>query len=127
LTVPAALAAGVILSVPIAYLRDLMADRPGTGGAPLALVQVGATLVAAAVFAPGRCGSGDALTTMPGAGTVAVTLASGRGAALGWSTGARSLVGSRSSRPDGRSSRTDPADRAAPPEERPSGREEGTG
>ncbi len=73
LAFPAAIGAGIILSVPIAYLQDLLATRPGTGGALLALVQVGAQLVSAAVFWAGTGLSGYALAATLGAVVVALS------------------------------------------------------
>lgn len=67
LALPAALGAGVILSLPIAYLQDLVADRPGAGGALISMLPVGGSLVSAAVFALGTSLSGYPLSALLGA------------------------------------------------------------
>lgn len=53
LVLPAALGGGVILSLPLAYLQDLMAGRPGAGGSLLAVQRVISNGIAALVFAGG--------------------------------------------------------------------------
>lgn len=53
LILPAALAHGVLLPVPITYLQDLLAKRPGTGTALLALQGLIGNVVAAAALAIG--------------------------------------------------------------------------
>ena len=53
MALPAALGAALILSVPIGYLQDLLADRPGAGGSLLAVNQVTGFGIAAALFALG--------------------------------------------------------------------------
>ena len=65
--VPAAMGAAVMLSVPIAYLQDLMADRPGAGGALIAVLHVTAQIVAAGVFAIGTAIAGYAAAAALGA------------------------------------------------------------
>jgi SET family sugar efflux transporter-like MFS transporter len=51
LALPIAVAQGVTLSTPIAYLQDLVSSRPGAGGALLAVNSVVIQLVVALVFA----------------------------------------------------------------------------
>lgn len=53
LLIPAGLGAGVILSLPLAMLQDLLANRPGAGGALIAVTNVTSMLLAAGFFALG--------------------------------------------------------------------------
>jgi hypothetical protein len=64
LILPAALGGAVILTVPIAYLQDLLAERPGTGASLMAVQRLAGEVIAAACFAVG--------TSVAGYGTVAV-------------------------------------------------------
>ena len=68
---PAAMGAAVILSVPIAYLQDLMPERPGAGGALIAVLGVTSQVIAAAVFAVGTALSGYGLAAVLGAALAA--------------------------------------------------------
>lgn len=52
------------LTVPIAYLQDLLADRPGAGASLMALQRLAGDVIAATCFAIG--------TTLAGYGTVAI-------------------------------------------------------
>jgi hypothetical protein len=79
LVVPAALGGAVILTVPIAYLQDLLAARPGTGAALLALQRLVGDVLAALCFGLGTALSGygmvAALSTgvaLAGAGALAL-------------------------------------------------------
>lgn len=63
LVVPAAVGGAVTLTVPIAYLQDLMADRPGAGSSLMAVQRLAGDIIAAVCFATG--------TLMAGYGTVA--------------------------------------------------------
>ncbi len=67
----AASAAAVILTVPLHYLQDLMAERPGAGGSLIALCNLGAQLLGAAVFAVGTWIGGYAAAAWIGAAAVA--------------------------------------------------------
>ncbi len=67
LILPLALAHGVLLPVPISYLQDLLANRPGTGTALLALQGMIGNILAAAAFALGTALSGYALVMVLGA------------------------------------------------------------
>ncbi|MGL4239222.1 hypothetical protein [Tabrizicola sp.] len=70
LVLPAAVGGAVILTVPIAYLQNLLAERPGAGASLMALQRLAGDVMAAMCFALG--------TTVGGYGTVAllgVTLA----------------------------------------------------
>jgi predicted MFS family arabinose efflux permease len=67
LALPAAAAAAVILTVPIGYLQDLMADRPGAGGALIALHQFAGDAIMGAVFAAGTLIAGYGFTAALGA------------------------------------------------------------
>ena len=69
LILPLALAHGVLLPVPITYLQDLLANRPGTGTALMALQGLIGNLLAAAAFALGTALSGYVAVAMLGAAT----------------------------------------------------------
>ncbi|ROU01171.1 MFS transporter [Histidinibacterium lentulum] len=76
LTIPAALGAGIILSLPIGYVQDLMGDRAGAGGALLALQKVAGDAVAAVVFAGAAWWGGyAAAAVMAGLAMLAATAA----------------------------------------------------
>jgi predicted MFS family arabinose efflux permease len=64
LVLPAAIGGAVTLTVPIAYLQDLLADRPGAGASLMAVQRLAGDATAASCFAIG--------TTMAGYGTVAL-------------------------------------------------------
>jgi SET family sugar efflux transporter-like MFS transporter len=64
LVVPAAIGGAVTLTVPIAYLQDLLADRPGAGASLMAVQRLAGEGIAALCFALG--------TLMAGYGTVAL-------------------------------------------------------
>jgi MFS transporter, SET family, sugar efflux transporter len=64
LVIPAAIGGAVTLTVPIAYLQDLMADRPGAGASLMAVQRLAGDVIAATCFAVG--------TTLSGYGTVAL-------------------------------------------------------
>ncbi|MCI5074962.1 MFS transporter [Oricola sp.] len=53
LVVPAAIGAGIILSISISYLQDLVSARPGAGGSLTAVSNFFGQMVAAATFAVG--------------------------------------------------------------------------
>lgn len=78
LVLPAAIGGAVTLTVPIAYLQDLLADRPGAGASLMALQRLAGDVIAATCFALG--------TTLAGYGTVALlgVTASLVGAAALW-------------------------------------------
>ncbi len=61
LVLPAAIGGSLTLTVPIAYLQDLLADRPGAGSSLITLQQLGAHVLAAGCFAAGTALSGYAL------------------------------------------------------------------
>jgi predicted MFS family arabinose efflux permease len=63
LVLPAAVGGAVTLTVPIAYLQDLLADRPGAGASLMAVQRLAGDVIAAACFAAG--------TLVAGYGTVA--------------------------------------------------------
>lgn len=74
LTIPAALGAGIILSLPIGYVEDLMGSRAGAGGALLALQKVAGDAVAAVIFAAAAWWGGyGAAAVMAGLATLAAT------------------------------------------------------
>ncbi|MEI2652257.1 MAG: hypothetical protein V9G12_08895 [Microthrixaceae bacterium] len=83
LVLPAAVGGAVTLTVPIAYLQDLMADRPGAGASLMAVQRLAGDVIAAACFALG--------TTLAGYGTVALlgVAASLIGAAALWAADRR--------------------------------------
>lgn len=64
LVLPAAIGGAVTLTVPIAYLQDLLADRPGAGASLMAIQRLAGDVIAATCFAVG--------TTLSGYGTVAL-------------------------------------------------------
>ena len=83
LVLPASAGGAYILTLPIAYLQDLLAQRPGTGSALIALQKLIGDLMAAACFALGTALSGYALVTALGtlvalAGAMALVLADRR-------------------------------------------------
>ncbi|MCU0829609.1 MAG: hypothetical protein MUE52_20055 [Tabrizicola sp.] len=61
---PAAIGGAVTLTVPIAYLQDLLADRPGAGASLMAVQRLAGDVIAALCFAGG--------TLIAGYGTVAL-------------------------------------------------------
>ncbi|WP_225029087.1 MFS transporter [Xinfangfangia pollutisoli] len=74
LVVPAAVGGALVLTVPIAYLQDLLADRPGAGASLMALQRLTGDVIAACCFAAGTLLSGYALAAGLG---VAVSVAGG--------------------------------------------------
>lgn len=78
LVIPAAIGGAVTLTVPIAYLQDLLVDRPGAGASLLALKRLVGDVIAAACFAAGTALAGYGLVAALG---VAVSLL---GAAALW-------------------------------------------
>jgi MFS transporter, SET family, sugar efflux transporter len=64
LVLPAAIGGAITLTVPIAYLQDLLAERPGAGASLMALQRLAGDVIAATCFALG--------TTLAGYGTVAM-------------------------------------------------------
>jgi SET family sugar efflux transporter-like MFS transporter len=83
LVVPAAIGGAVTLTVPIAYLQDLLAERPGAGASLMAVQRLAGDVIAAGCFALG--------TTFAGYGTVALlgVAASLLGAAALWAADGR--------------------------------------
>jgi hypothetical protein len=78
LVLPAALGGAVTLTVPIAYLQDLLADRPGAGASLMAVQRLAGDVIAALCFAVGTALAGYGLVAALG---VAVSLI---GAAALW-------------------------------------------
>jgi SET family sugar efflux transporter-like MFS transporter len=70
LVVPAAVGAAIILSVTISYLQDLLAARPGVGGALMAVSNFFGQMVAAVTFA-----AGTAVTSYAGTAVIGGVLA----------------------------------------------------
>lgn len=66
LVLPAAAGGAVIITLPIAYLQDLMAARPGTGAALLALQKLAGDVMAALAFAVGAWAWGYGLAALLG-------------------------------------------------------------
>lgn len=66
LVFPAALGGAYVYMLPIAYLQNLMADRPGTGSALTSLQKLVGDLIAAGCFALGTALSGYGLVTVLG-------------------------------------------------------------
>jgi hypothetical protein len=83
LAVPAAFGAGIILSVSISYLQDLMSARPGAGAALMAVSNFVGQMVAAMTFAIGTAITSYAGTAVLG-GMLALTGASALLAMDGW-------------------------------------------
>lgn len=83
LVLPAAIGGAVTLTIPIAYLQDLMADRPGAGASLMAVQRLAGDVIAAGCFAVG--------TALAGYGTVALlgVAASLIGAASLWAADRR--------------------------------------
>lgn len=83
LVLPAAVGGAVTLTIPIAYLQDLLADRPGAGASLMAVQRLSGDVIAATCFAIG--------TAMAGYGTVALlgVAASLIGAAALWAADRR--------------------------------------
>ena len=69
---PAAIGGAITLTVPIAYLQDLLADRPGAGASLMAVQRLMGDVIAALCFALGTALSGYGLVAALG---VAVSLA----------------------------------------------------
>ncbi|NHB78069.1 MFS transporter [Rhodobacter calidifons] len=78
LVLPAAVGGAVTLTVPIAYLQDLLADRPGAGASLMALQRLAGDVIAASCFALGTALSGYGMVALLG---VAASMA---GAAALW-------------------------------------------
>ncbi|MFN4192395.1 MAG: hypothetical protein ACK4FR_05590 [Tabrizicola sp.] len=78
LVLPAAVGGAVILTVPIAYLQDLLADRPGAGASLMAVQRLAGDATAAGCFALGAALAGYGAVALLG---VAASLA---GAAALW-------------------------------------------
>ncbi len=66
LVLPAAIGGAVTLTLPIAYLQDLLSDRPGTGAALMALQRLAGEIIAALCFAVGTAVSGYGLAALLG-------------------------------------------------------------
>ncbi|WP_343080865.1 MFS transporter [Ostreiculturibacter nitratireducens] len=67
LTIPAAIGGGIVLSLPIAYLQDLVSTRPGMGGALIAVQRVVGDVLCAGAFALGIWVQGYATAALFGA------------------------------------------------------------
>ena len=63
----AGLAGAATLTLPIAYLQDLMADRPGAGSSLMAVQKVAADTICAGVFATGAALGGHEAAAILGA------------------------------------------------------------
>jgi len=68
LTLPGAAGGALILTLPIAYLQDLLGDRPGAGGALMALQKLAGDASAALSFSVGTWAAGYGLAAGLGAG-----------------------------------------------------------
>ncbi len=71
LVLPAAVGGAITLTVPIAYLQDLLSDRPGAGASLMALQRLAGEVIAALCFALGTVLAGYGLVAALG---VAVSL-----------------------------------------------------
>ncbi len=65
---PAAMGGAVTLTVPIAYLQDLLADRPGAGASLMAVQRLAGDVIAAACFGLGTAVAGYGLVAALGVG-----------------------------------------------------------
>lgn len=72
LVVPAGIGAGIILSIPIGYLQNLLADRAGAGSALLSVSHFGGTIFASGVFAFGTTFAGYEKVAVLGAGLAVI-------------------------------------------------------
>lgn len=79
LVLPASAGGAAVLTLPIAYLQDLLADRPGAGASLMALQKVSGDAACAACFAAGTALSGYGLVAL-----MAGTLAALGGGLLWW-------------------------------------------
>ncbi len=68
LILPASLGGAMILTLPIAYLQDLMADRPGAGSSLMSLQRIMADACTALAFALGTALAGYGLAALIGVG-----------------------------------------------------------
>ena len=53
LILPFGVGAGIILAIPVGYIQDLVAHRPGAGSALISMSHFGGLLTASAIFAAG--------------------------------------------------------------------------
>ncbi len=72
LLIPGSIGAGVLASLPLLYVQEMMAQRPGTGGSLVSLVFLGGQVMSAGVFALGSALGGYGVATTMGAVIVAV-------------------------------------------------------
>ncbi|WP_226780278.1 hypothetical protein [Oceaniglobus trochenteri] len=72
LIAPGAIGAGVLASLPLLYVQEMMSRRPGTGGSLVSLVFLGGQVISAGVFALGSALGGYAVATTIGAAMVTV-------------------------------------------------------
>lgn len=68
LVLPAGAGGALVLTLPIAYLQDLLGARPGAGASLMAVQRLAGDIFAAGAFALGTAISGYALAAMIGAG-----------------------------------------------------------
>lgn len=66
LILPAAMGGALTLTLPIAYMQDMMAERPGAGSSLITLQQLGAHVIAAVCFAFGTWLWGYGMVTVLG-------------------------------------------------------------
>ncbi|WP_299551560.1 MFS transporter [uncultured Tateyamaria sp.] len=67
LVLPAGIGAGIILSIPIGYVQNLVADRAGAGSSLLSVNHFGGAIIASAIFAVGSSLTGYQGVAMIGA------------------------------------------------------------
>ncbi len=75
--IPGGIGAGILLSITVGYVQDLMADRPGAGSALVSVSHFGGTMFAAGVFA-----ASSAFTDYAGTAWIGCALALAAGLAL---------------------------------------------
>jgi MFS family permease len=74
LILPAGLGGGLIYPLAIAYLQDLLAERPGAGGSLIAVQRVAAEGLTTAIFGLGAWAQGYATVALLGAGAVLLAM-----------------------------------------------------
>lgn len=75
LPLPAAAGGALAMTLPIAYLQDLLGNRPGAGASLMAVQKLAGDIFAAAAFALGTWLAGYALVAMLGAGLAVAGIA----------------------------------------------------
>ncbi|KIC48772.1 MFS transporter [Tateyamaria sp. ANG-S1] len=77
LVLPAGIGAGIVLSIPIGYVQNLVADRAGAGSSLLSVNHFGGAIIASAIFA-----AGSSVTDYQGVATMGAAIAIAASAVL---------------------------------------------